>query len=107
MIEPSFVKVAPYIQGTLDTNPVKRSFNSNGICFFEFYRLSNDLEPFYDQYYSRANTFVCNHKSSESNENQCGFCRELYHEGETWLQCSSSKVWFNEDCFGNSEIYLI
>ena len=45
IIEPSFVKVAPYVQGTLDTHYVKRSCNSNGICFLEFYRSLKDIEP--------------------------------------------------------------
>ena len=34
IIKPSFIKVASYIQGTLDTHYVKRSFNSNGVCIF-------------------------------------------------------------------------
>ena len=38
IIEPSFVKVAPYIQGALDTHYLKRWFNSNGVCLLEFYR---------------------------------------------------------------------
>ena len=68
IIEPSFVSVAPHIQGTLDTHYVKIFFNSNGLCFLEFYRSSNDLETFYVQYYSRANTLVCDHTGgSESN----------------------------------------
>ena len=64
IIEPSFVKVALYIQGTLDTHYVKRSFNSNGVCFLEFlesYRSSNDLKPFHVQYFSQANTVKCDH----------------------------------------------
>ena len=52
IIDPSFVKVALYIDGTLDTHYVKRSFNSKGVCFLEFYRSLNDLEPFHVQYYS-------------------------------------------------------
>ena len=100
VIEPSFVKIAPYVQGTLDTHYVERSFNSNGVCFLEFYRSSKDLEPFRVQYCSRANTLVCDHTGSESNENRCGFCEELYHEDEKWLQCPSCKVWFHEECFG-------
>ena len=56
IINQSFVKVAPYVQGTLDTHYVKRCFNSNGVCFLEFYRSSNDLESFLFQYYFRANT---------------------------------------------------
>ena len=69
IIEPSFVKVAPYIQGTLDNHYVKCSFNSNGVCFLEYYRSLNYLEPFHVQYYSRANTLVCDHRS-DSNKNE-------------------------------------
>ena len=47
IIKPSFVKVASYIQETLDTHYVKRSFNSYEFCFLEFYRSSNNLEPFH------------------------------------------------------------
>ena len=34
IIEPSFVKVAPYVQENLNIYYVKHSFNSNGACFF-------------------------------------------------------------------------
>ena len=44
IIEPLFVKVAPYIQRTLDTHYVKRPFNSKEVCVLDFYRSSNDLE---------------------------------------------------------------
>ena len=71
IIKPSFVKVTQYIHGTLDTH--------YGIFFLEFFRSSNDLEPFHAEYYSRANTLVCNHTGSESNKNECVFCKELYH----------------------------
>ena len=48
-----------------------------------FYRSLNDLD--HVQYYYRANTLVCDHTGSKSNENECGFCKELNHEGEMWL----------------------
>ena len=83
IIEPSFARVAPNIQGTLHTHYVERSFNSNGVCFLKFYRSSNDLKPFHVQKHSQANTDVCDHTGSESNENECGFCKELYYEDET------------------------
>ena len=70
IIEPSFVKVAPYIQRTLNLHYVKRFFNSNGVCFLEFYRSSNDLEPFHVQGYSRANSFLYDNTASESNKNE-------------------------------------
>ena len=34
IIEPSFVKVAPYVQENLNIYYVKHPFNSNGACFF-------------------------------------------------------------------------
>ena len=71
ILKPSFVKVTQYIHRTLHTR--------YGICFLEFFRSSNDLEPFHAEYYSRANTIVCNHTGSESNKNECVFCKELYH----------------------------
>ena len=51
IIKPLFAKVAPDIQGTVDTYYVKRSFNSTEVCFLEFYRSSKDLEPFHVQHY--------------------------------------------------------
>ena len=68
--------------------------------FLEFYRWLNDFEPFYVQYDSRVNILVRNRTGSESNENECGFCKELYHEGKTWLQCPSCRIWFHKECFG-------
>ena len=100
IIELAFVIVFPYIEGTLGTHYVKRCFNANRVCFLEFYRSSNNLEPFHVQYYSQANTLVCDHTGSESNENECDLCKKRYHEDETWLQCPSCKIWFHEECFG-------
>ena len=100
IIELAFVIVFPYIEGTLGTHYVKRCFNSNRVCFLEFYRSSNNLEPFHVQYHSQANTLVCDHTGSESNENECDLCKKRYHEDERWLQCPSCKIWFHEECFG-------
>ena len=86
--------------GTLDTHYVKRSFNSNGACFLEFHKSSNNLEPFHGQYYSWANTLVCDDTGSESNKNEFSFCKKLYHEDERWLQSPSCKIWFREERFG-------
>ena len=79
---------------------MKRSFNSNGVCFSECYRSSNNLEPFHVPYYFLAKTLVYDHTGSESNESECDFCKELYHEDETWLQRFSCRIWFHEECFG-------
>ena len=68
--------------------------------FLEFYKWLNDFEPFYVQYDSPVNILVRIRAGSESNENECGFCKELYHEGKTWLQCPSCRIWFHKECFG-------
>ena len=60
----------------------------------------------HDQYYSQANTLVRDYTGSESNESDCGFCKELYNEDETWLQCSSCNIWFHQECFGKFQLAL-
>jgi len=101
IIEPSYVKNAPAIKGTLDIHCVKRGYNQENVCFLEFFRLSDDGEPFFLQYYPRLNALVCDHeRGSEINDNVCGHCKEVYVEdGDTWLQCPSCRVWFHEYCF--------
>ena len=74
-------------EGTLDTHYVKHFFNSNGVCFLFMFNISPLI------------VLVRGCTDSESNENKCDFCMELYHEDETWLQCPSCKVWFYEECF--------
>ena len=39
IIEPSFVKNAPVIKGTLDVHYIKRDYNLETVCFLEFYYL--------------------------------------------------------------------
>ena len=99
--EPSFVKNAPPIKGTLDIHYVKRKYNRENVCFMEFFRLSDDEEPFFTQYYPRSNILVCDHKrDGEMNDNVCGHCEEHYIlDGNTWLQCPSCRIWFHEFCF--------
>ena len=99
IIKPLFVKVASYIQRTLDNHYVKRLFNSKRVCFLQLCRSLNNFETFHVQYYSAANTLVCNDRSSESNKNECGFCKEPYDEDEMWQHCPSCKIWFHEECF--------
>ena len=73
IIEPSFVRTAPKIDGTLDVHHVKRSFNADGVCFLEFRRLSNDPETFRGQYYPSSNMLICDRNQSlEASDNECG-----------------------------------
>ena len=79
IIEPSFVRCAPYIKGTLNIHGVKRSFDAQGICYLEFFKLSSGEECFHRQYYPKGGDLVCDHvKSHEIDENTCGLCFKLY-----------------------------
>ena len=93
IIEPSFVRTALKINATLDVHYVKRSFNTDTVCFLEFHRLSNNPEAFHVHYYLRSNLLACDHnRSSEVNDNECGFCKIYYEEGETWFQCPACNI---------------
>ena len=63
VIEPSFVKVASYIQGTLDN--VKRSFNSNGVCFLEFHRMGRSWAFLCSILFSSKDSCVQSHRFRE------------------------------------------
>ena len=102
IIQPSFVKNAPAIKGTLDVHYIKRDYNLENVCFLEFYDLSADRELFHTQYYPRLNTLVDDHEreSDEVNENICGHYQKLYDgDSETWLQGPACRIWFHESCF--------
>ena len=103
IIEPSFVRCAPSIKGTLNVHSVKRSFDSQGICYLEFFKLSSDEESFHRQYYPRGGDLVCDHvRSNNIDENICGLCLELYggnKDDGNWLKCPACDIWFHEECF--------
>ena len=101
-IEPSFVKNALAIKGTMDIHHIKRDYNLGNVCFLEFYHFSDDKEPFHTQYYARLNTLAWDHEgeSDEVNKNICGHCQKVYDwHRETRLQCSACRIWFHESCF--------
>ena len=50
IIQPSFVKNAPAIKGTLDVHYIKCDYHLENVCFLEFYYLSDDKEPLHTQY---------------------------------------------------------
>jgi len=101
--EPSFVKDAPKIPDTLKVHKVVRSKNRNNIPYFDFYKLSNDIEAFHRQYYGQtSNSIVCGHEEAvEKDDNTCAYCVVPYNDSsdQEWLHCPSCKQWFHETCF--------
>ena len=53
LTEPDDIEEAPKIPETLSIHIVVRGFNEDGICYFKFYFLSKDREPFSKQYYRK------------------------------------------------------
>ena len=102
IIEPSFVRNAPAIKGTLDLHHINRDYNLENVCFLEFYYLSDDRQPFHIHYYFLLNTLVCKQEreSNEVNEKICGHCQKVSDRySETSLQCPACRIWFHESCF--------
>ena len=47
LTEPDNIENAPKIPETLSIHKVTRSFNEDNICFLDFFRVSNDDDPFF------------------------------------------------------------
>lgn len=78
------MRTAPKIDGSLGVHYVKRSFNTDGVCFLEFHRLSNDPEAFHVQYYPQSNILLCDHNgNSQVNNKESNFCKIDFKEGKT------------------------
>ena len=100
--EPDDVIAAPAIPGTLKIHKVVRQFNEHGVCSLEFFKLSDQGEPTYTQFYRRNDDpAVCGHLNANVDENTCGYCMKVYgaDEKEEWLQCPVCQRWFHESCF--------
>ena len=53
LTEPDDIEEAPKIPETLSIHKVVQGLNEDGICYFKFYFLSKDSEPFFTQYYRK------------------------------------------------------
>ena len=100
--EPDNVVTAPAIPGTLKVHKVVRKFNENGVCFLEFFQLSDQTIPTYTQFYRKNDDpAVCGHPDKNVDANTCGYCTKEYgpEETEEWLECPACRRWFHESCF--------
>ena len=63
--EPNEIKNAPVVPDTLQIHKVARKFNSQGVAFIEFYKLSSESNPYFTQYYpNECDPVVCGHKKT-------------------------------------------
>lgn len=95
--EPHDIEESPKIPETLQVHKAKRAFNRQGVPLMEFYKLSNEENCLYTQYYGD----VCGHKDKGVDENTCGHCHCSWgdNEEEEWLQCPICKHRFHNTCF--------
>ena len=54
-----------------------------------------DEGPFYTEWYSSVGGFICGHKDSNADENQCvEFRKNYFEDGTEWLECLYLKSHF-------------
>ena len=99
IVEPVGIESARKIKDTLKIRKFERKVDPNGNKYINFYKITDDEEPFHVQWYGSENDVICGHVNSSDNDNQCPKCSRIYKEGEEWLCCSVCNNWFHEECF--------
>ena len=97
---------APKIPETLSIHKVTRSFDEDNICFIDFFRVANDDDPFFTQFYRKDDhQEVCGHRDLPllfDVDQACAFCKAknvASKEKEDLLQCKLYEQWFHQSCF--------
>ena len=100
LTEPDNIENAPKIPETLSIHKVTKSFNEDNICFIDFFRVTNDDDPFFTQFYRRDDDpEVCGHKNLPllfDVDQACAFCKAKYiasKEKKGWLECKLCVQW--------------
>ena len=63
LTEPDNIEYAPKIPETLSIHKVTRSFNEDNVCFIDFFRVANDDDTFFTQFYRKDDDLVvCGHE---------------------------------------------
>ena len=106
LAEPDNIENAPKIPETLSNYEVTRSFNEDNICFIDFFRVANDDDPFFTQFYRKDDDpEVCGHENLPllfDVDQTCAFCKAkdvAPKEKEDWLQFNLCEQWFYQSCF--------
>ena len=106
LTEPDNIENAPKIPETLSIHKVTRSFNEDNVCFIDFFRVTNDDDPFFTQFYRKDDDpEVCGHENLpllfDVDQNRA-FCKATYvalKEKEDGLQCKLCEQWLYLSCF--------
>ena len=106
LTEPDNTENAPKIPETFLIHKVTRSFNEDNACFIDFFRVGNDDDTFFTQFYRKDDDLeVCGHEILPllfDVDQTCAFCKAKYaalKEKEDWLQYNLCEQWLHLSCF--------
>ena len=106
LTETDNIENAPKIPETLSIHKVTRSFNEDNVCFIDFFRVTNDDDPFFTQFYRKDDDpEVCGHENLPllfDVDQTCAFCKAKYvalKGKEDWLQCKLYEQRLHQSCF--------
>ena len=105
LTEPDNIENVPKIPETFSIHKVTRSLNEDNVCFIDFFRVANDEDTFFTQFYRKDdNLEVCGHEILPllfDVDQTCAFCKAKYvalKEKEDWLQCNQCEQWLHLSC---------
>ena len=106
LTEPDNTENAPKIPETFLIHKVTRSFNEDNACFIDFFRVGNDDDTFFTQFYRKDDDLeVCGHEILPllfDVDQTCAFCKAKYaalKEKENWLQYNLCEQRLHLSCF--------
>ena len=103
---PDNIENASKISETFSIYKVTRSFSEDNVCFIDFFRVANDNDAFFTQFYRKDDDLeVCGHEILPllfDVDQTCAFCKAKYvelKEKEHWLQYNLCEQWLHLSCF--------
>ena len=106
LTEPDNTENAPKIPETFLIHKVTRSFNEDNACFIDFFRVGNDDDTFFTQFYRKDDDLeVCGHEILHllfDVDQTYAFCKAKYvelKEKEDWLQYNLCEQGLHLSCF--------
>ena len=102
LTEPDNTENAPKIPETFLIHKVTRSFNEDNACFIDFFRVGNDDDTFFTQFYRKDDDLeVCGHEILPllfEVDQTCALYKAKYvalKEKEDWLQYNLCEQWLH------------
>ena len=89
--KPDDTDPAPKITSTLEAHLVKREFNVNGVCKFQFFIVASFSLPLHKEFcWKYSDPEVCDHLLLPllfNPDNTCAACKHSYLGKKDWLEC--------------------